>query len=192
MRLSQISYYADFAICFALVAFMGGCAAMLPSWLQRAEWVFYLGAGAVAWTFVEYLVHRWLYHHVPYFKTIHEMHHAEPEALIGAPPVIGVVLVFSMFYVPVFPFNPIAASGVAAGALIGYTGYMLVHHAAHFWSVPQGTWLYEARRHHALHHFHSEECNFGIITSFWDHMFGTAVVSSRRVQGKDRVTVRAR
>ena len=184
MRLSNISYYADIFISAALIFLLAGLALMLPSWLKRGEWIFYAGAGAATWTFVEYLVHRWLYHHVPYFSDLHDMHHAEPDTFIGAPPVIGVVLIFALFYAPVATVNAVAASGATTGALIGYVGYMLVHHAAHFWNARHGTWLYEARRHHALHHFHSEECNFGITTSFWDHVFGTAVVSSRRVLRK--------
>jgi sterol desaturase/sphingolipid hydroxylase (fatty acid hydroxylase superfamily) len=73
----------------------------------------------------------------------------------------------------------IAASSLTTGVLAGYVGYMLVHHAAHYWTVSPGSWLNQARRHHALHHYHSETFNFGITTSIWDHVFGTAVTSGR-------------
>jgi len=179
MRLSKLSYYADFFISLAIIAVMASLAAVLPTWLRRGEWVLFVVAGALAWTFIEYLVHRWLYHHAPFFREMHDMHHNEPHAHIGAPPIIGIVLIFAIFYAPLLTVNAIAASGVTVGILIGYVGYMVVHHAAHYWSMPQSSWLYQLRRHHALHHHHAEDCNFGITTSLWDRVFGTAVQTSR-------------
>ena len=184
MRLSKFGYYADFFISAALIAIFTGTALLQPllqpSWTNVAVWVTYLAFGALAWTFIEYLVHRWLYHSVPYFKDVHDAHHAEPNAHIGAPPVVCVVLIFALFFAPLAPSNLMAASGLTTGILTGYMAYMLMHHAAHAWSPEPGTWLYGARRHHALHHFRSEDCNFGITTSFWDHVFGTALRSRHK------------
>jgi len=131
--------------------------------------------GLALWTLVEYAVHRWLYHSVPYFKDVHDAHHAEPNAHIGAPPVVCVALIFAIFFAPFANTHFTAACGLTTGILIGYMAYMLMHHAAHAWSPKPGTWLHGARRHHALHHFRAEECNFGITTAFWDHVFGTAL-----------------
>ena len=45
-------------------------------------------AGFVFWTAMEYFVHRVLYHHAPYFTQMHNAHHAQPNAIILAPPII--------------------------------------------------------------------------------------------------------
>ncbi len=180
MRLSKLGYYLDFFLSAALIFGFAVMAASLPSWAMMSWWLFYVGLGAAVWTLIEYVVHRWLYHSVPYFRDVHDAHHAEPNAHIGAPPVICIAIIFAVFYAPLATAYVTAASGLTAGILIGYMAYMLMHHAAHAWTPPPGTWLYEARRHHALHHFRSEECNFGITTSFWDHVFGTALKSRQK------------
>jgi sterol desaturase/sphingolipid hydroxylase (fatty acid hydroxylase superfamily) len=179
MRLSKLGYYGDFFVSLALIAFMVGYAVLLPNWFMRAVWVFHAVLGAVGWTLVEYLLHRWVYHHVAFFREAHAVHHAEPNAYFGAPPVVGIVLIFAIFFAPLATIHPVAATGLTTGVLMGYVGYMLVHHAAHYWTLSQASWLYHARRHHALHHYHSKDCNFGITTSIWDHVFGTAVMTGR-------------
>ena len=179
MRLSKLSYFADFYISMVLIAGLASFGSMLPTWLKRGEWVLYASLGFVLWTLLEYAIHRWLYHHVPYFKDIHEAHHAEPNAYIGAPATVGIALIFAIFFAPLATFNVVAASGLTAGVLMGYLAYMILHHAAHYWTLPPGSWLYQARRHHALHHYSSQASNFGIITSFWDHVFGTATRRGR-------------
>jgi sterol desaturase/sphingolipid hydroxylase (fatty acid hydroxylase superfamily) len=180
MRLSKLCYYGDFFVSLALIVLMAGSAVILPTWPQRAVWLVFALLGAAGWTLVEYLLHRWLYHHVSFFREAHAAHHAEPNAHIGAPPVIGILLIFGIFYAPLATVYPIAASGLTTGVLGGYVAYMLVHHAAHYWTVRPGSWLYHARRHHALHHYHSQDCNFGITTAMWDRVFGTAVSSARK------------
>lgn len=186
MRLSNFGYYADFVICFALIIVMVGLAIILPTWLMRGQWAMFASVGAAGWTLIEYVVHRWLYHRIPFFRDAHAAHHAEPSAYIGAPPIAGIVLIFAVFFAPLAGSDLISASGLTTGVLIGYVGYMLAHHAAHFWPLCPGSWLYHARRHHALHHYHSETVNFGVTTSIWNRMFGTAVTSGRE-QAKSRL-----
>jgi len=179
MRLNALFYYADFFLSAALILVLAVCMLMEATAAIAAQWLAAASLGFAAWTLVEYFVHRVLYHNVPYFVELHDAHHAEPDAFIGAPAVIGIVLFFLLLYFPISVVSVNAAGGVTAGMLAGYMAYMLLHHAAHHWNVPPGTWLYRARHHHALHHHHSEEGNYGITTPFWDHVFGTALVPSR-------------
>ncbi len=180
MRLSPLAYYADFFISLALI--VGFAATVLADGTlpQAAQWTGAFVLGVLAWTFIEYLVHRILYHNVPWFERMHDAHHAEPNAFIGAPPIIGVVGIVALFFVPLYFVSFIVASGVTAGILAGYMGYMLIHHAAHYWNVSPSSPLYFLRRHHALHHHHHDLGNYGIVTSFWDHVFGTSLEGRRR------------
>jgi len=179
MRLNTIAYYADFFLSGAAILVLFSIAMLAAlhhddGAAEVATWAACALAGLAIWTLAEYAIHRFVYHRVRYFREGHEAHHAEPDAFIGAPPVVGVIFLFSVSYLPLVAFSATAASGVAAGVLTGYLGYMLVHHADHYWKSDPGTRLYRLRRHHALHHHRSEECNFGIVTSLWDHVFGTA------------------
>ncbi len=173
MRLNAFGYYADFFISMALIALLAAAALTQGTLTQRAQWVLCVAAGVAGWTLLEYMIHRLLYHNVPYFIELHDAHHAKPNAFIGAPPIIGIALIFLMFFMPIVALSFVAASGITAGILAGYMAYMLVHHAAHHWNLPATSWLYPARRHHALHHHHREDGNFGITTPFWDRVFGT-------------------
>lgn len=181
MRLGTLAYYADFFISMALIAVLAAAELYQDSSQQVAQWSACFLAGFAMWTLLEYFVHRVLYHNVPYFEELHDAHHAEPNAFIGAPPVIGPVLILLMFFVPALAVSFAVASGVSAGVLAGYMAYMLVHHASHYWSASPRSWLYQARRHHSLHHYHHDSGNYGITTDFWDRVFGTTI--ERRSRG---------
>ena len=181
MHLSKLSYYADFFICLALTALLAAGAIEPVSWRNGVTWLVSVGVGAMSWTLIEYSFHRWLYHSVPVIRDLHAAHHAQPNAYIGAPPLIAIVLILLVFYAPVVSTSALAASGLTSGMLLGYMAYMLVHHASHYWRSPASPWLRRARLHHALHHHHSDAINFGITTAFWDQVFGTALAPTRRV-----------
>lgn len=176
MRLNTFAYYVDFFLAGAIIVALAVTTMVTTGAVGGVQWLLAAVAGFIAWTLFEYVVHRVLYHQVPYFVELHDAHHAEPDAFIGAPPVIGIIMILALSYLPLAAFSATLASGATAGMLAGYMGYMLLHHAAHHWKPEPGTWLYMARRHHALHHYHHDaEGNYGITTSFWDHVFGTAL-----------------
>jgi sterol desaturase/sphingolipid hydroxylase (fatty acid hydroxylase superfamily) len=178
MRLGTFGYYADF-----LSAFMGGfilCVLAMANgtWLLRGEWIASLIVGVGLWTILEYGIHRWLYHGVEFFMRLHNAHHEEPNAYVGAPPFIGVALIFLLIYLPVELAGLTIASGLTTGVLAGYMAYQLVHHATHFWLPARGTYLYRARLRHSRHHYHRKLGNFGITTVLWDQVFGSAIHTS--------------
>lgn len=179
MRLSTISYYADFFIAAGFILYLAISIAPGLTVIGAAQATCFAIGGFVYWTLLEYVVHRVLYHHVPVFKELHDAHHREPDGFIGAPPVIGIALIFAVTYLPLILVHDLAAHGMTIGMLAGYMGYMLLHHSAHHWRPRKGSWLWRARRHHALHHHLGVEGNYGIVTSVWDHAFGTALLPNR-------------
>jgi sterol desaturase/sphingolipid hydroxylase (fatty acid hydroxylase superfamily) len=131
--------------------------------------------GLVLWTLTEYLMHRFIYHRIAPFRHFHEVHHANPRAYVGAPPVVGTILVFAVSFVPVAAYSLLLANAVSVGMLLGYAFYMMVHHACHFWTLTPGGYLYRVRRHHSVHHFRDHDGNFGVTSSLWDRVFGTRI-----------------
>ena len=179
MRLNALSYYADFYLSGVMILVLAASEVWTDAPTQILAAFLFVATGFATWTLIEYLVHRLLYHNVAYFRGLHDAHHAEPNAFIGAPPVVGVVLICLITYVPLMPFSDLAAAFMTSGMLFGYMAYMLLHHAAHYWNLPVDSWLYHARRHHALHHYHHVEGNYGITTALWDHVFGSAIEPRR-------------
>jgi len=125
---------------------------------------------------IEYLLHRALFHHAPILARIHELHHNSPQDLIGTPAwvsaLIGLILVAGPLCVVLgFDLGIAATTGLATG----YLWYVFVHYATHHWRPRRNSYLYRARLRHARHHHLSHSGNFGVTTSAWDHVFGTAL-----------------
>jgi sterol desaturase/sphingolipid hydroxylase (fatty acid hydroxylase superfamily) len=179
MKLNRGLYFGDFvASPIAIVAL--ATVALVHRDLEAAGmWGLALLAGLGTWTLVEYAVHRWVYHRVPFFKRLHDAHHANPRALIGAPSFFSFGIVFGVFFAPFVVVGLLAASGFASGALLGYIGYMLVHHLSHHVEPKMGTLLYQARIRHMAHHYQSRPGNYGVTTSFWDWLLATKLERRR-------------
>jgi sterol desaturase/sphingolipid hydroxylase (fatty acid hydroxylase superfamily) len=183
MPQSAISYFADMVLSPLLALALSVYAITHFARLELVGWFLAVAVGAASWTLIEYLTHRGIYHHVAIFKRYHEAHHANPRAYIGAPPMLATGMVFLGSYAPLAAFAPIFANGASVGMLCGYASYALVHHACHAWTPAPGSYLHRIRRHHATHHYRSDEGNFGVTTSFWDHIFGTCIPRSRALRG---------
>lgn len=137
--------------------------------------------GVLLWTFIEYMLHRYMFHFVPknkalktFFFLTHGYHHEFPDDKLRlvAPPLMywSLFLVFSTTYFLLFGQRFWAP--LFAGTVIGYLGYDMVHYYSHH-ARPKsgiGKWL---RSYHLLHHFSDSETRYGISTPLWDFVFGT-------------------
>ena len=124
MRLNTLAHYADFVIGLALMVVLAAGALFGNNLLLNLKWLIYGCLGFATWTCVEYVIHRWVYHHVPVFREVHNAHHAEPCAYIGAPPLVGLIVILAVFFAPVVSTSFNVASGLTTGVLSGYLGYM--------------------------------------------------------------------
>ena len=130
--------------------------------------------GYAVWTLAEYLIHRFIMHHVPMFRAMHFAHHDAPRDLIGTPTLMSVAIFVALVFWPLIEILGLrTASAVSVGLLLGYLAYVSVHYALHHWSSNGLRYLQRLKRHHALHHHKENECNFGVTTTVWDWMFGT-------------------
>jgi sterol desaturase/sphingolipid hydroxylase (fatty acid hydroxylase superfamily) len=183
MRQRASSYFADLIFCPLLASGLSVFALARLTLGGVIEWFLMVAAGAALWTLIEYVMHRTVYHRIPLFERYHEVHHADPRAYVGAPPMLGTSIVFLVSFLPLAAFSPVLASAISVGMLAGYSVYMIVHHACHFWTPASRGYLRRVRLHHAVHHFRDGNGNFGVSTSFWDDVFGTRIQPSpvRRV-----------
>lgn len=182
MQLSTTGYFADYYLYGGAVA--GLTVATLattpiPEW---GGWALAYGVGIASWTFAEYQLHRWILHHVPYVKEMHEAHHHDQKALIGTPGWLSFALFTLLIFLPAFLIAGFSLGGAfTAGFTFGYLIYITVHHGVHHWRIRPGGYLYRLKHRHALHHHFDDEGNYGVITSFWDRVFRTNIrVRDRR------------
>lgn len=176
MKMSKLGYFAEFLLFppLVLVAALLAFRSSVPP--QPAIWAGVYCAGLIGWTFVEYLLHRMIFHHAPVLARIHERHHESPQELIGTPAWASVLIGVIAFASPAWAalgFD--LGTAATAGLVTGYLWFVFVHYAIHHWRPRRGSYLYRARLRHARHHHLSDRGNFGVTTGLWDRVFGTAL-----------------
>jgi sterol desaturase/sphingolipid hydroxylase (fatty acid hydroxylase superfamily) len=126
-----------------------------------------------AWTLVEYLAHRIVFHRFPFARRLHQLHHDHPgdadaERSSLSTPLLAVPIGAGLIGIA----GVGDGSAIFAGLLFGYLVFIAVHHAVHRWPIEPSSWLYAAKMRHLAHH-HQESCNYGVTTGFWDVVFRT-------------------
>ncbi len=174
MILTRLGYFSDFIVYPALIALLAAAGIGLGT-DGGVRWLSIFLACVALWTFLEYFLHRFVFHHMPYFRQMHERHHDAEHDLIGTPTWISVCTFAVLVLAPLTLLGDLSvATAVSAGLMLGYLWYVAVHHLVHHWHPGHSTYLYRLKRRHALHHHHDEERNFGVTTGLWDRVFGTA------------------
>jgi len=178
---------------------MFSSAGVITLWYSIAElaisWttalVFFFG-GIVLFTFVEYAMHRYLYH-IPaetekrkrFQYVIHGVHHDHPrdKSRLAMPPLLSLFL--ALLFIGLFRLT-IGENGYAFGGgfLFGYSTYLLAHYAIHMYRSPKN-FLGIIWKHHNLHHFVGDDGAFGVSTPFWDYIFGTMPKAPRRKEARE-------
>jgi sterol desaturase/sphingolipid hydroxylase (fatty acid hydroxylase superfamily) len=136
--------------------------------------------GFIAFTWVEYNVHRYVFHMKTYTELrnkiqymIHGVHHEFPKDKdrLAMPPLLSITLgtiLLLLFRVImgdfVFAFLP--------GFMVGYASYLSVHYLVHAYPPPKnffkGLWV-----NHSVHHYKDGEVVFGVSSPLWDYIYGT-------------------
>jgi sterol desaturase/sphingolipid hydroxylase (fatty acid hydroxylase superfamily) len=142
--------------------------------------------GLFLWTFAEYTLHRFLFHHKPtsprqerIMFLFHGIHHAQPQVktrLVMPLPVSipGVLIFYGLFtlVVGVLLRAPQWVPPLMSGFLIGYLAYDLTHYATHHFAMRSGYAKY-IKRYHMQHHYKDPDTRFGVSSPIWDWVFRT-------------------
>lgn len=136
--------------------------------------------GTLAFTLIEYLIHKYVFHMLPDTKLkaeiqykVHGVHHDFPKEKdrLAMPPPLSIVLSIAFFLF----FRLIMgdyAYGFMPGFLFGYTAYLFVHYIVHAWQPPNNIFK-ELWIHHGIHHYKDPERAFGVSSPLWDVIFRT-------------------
>ena len=158
-----------------------------------------VGAGLMAWTLVEYLMHRVVFHCEPtgdfgrrLVYLYHGRHHDFPSdtsRLVMSP---GFTMPLAACFYAVFwaIAGPANAGPLFSGLALGYLAYETVHFLVHAGHFRGRSLMRRLRRYHLGHHYRDDGAAFGVTTPVWDFLFGTRQRSptyssyplSRRIQ----------
>lgn len=158
------------------------------------EAVAYSFLGLFLWTFIEYLLHRGLFHVDKYLPDnrvgltahflLHGIHHYLPmdRYRLVMPPTLWFVLAMPFYKLAhlIFAYNEFAAVQVFSGGVFGYICYDLTHYFLHHRNLP--SYYKELKKYHLRHHFADYENGFGVTSPFWDRIFGTRLEYVKPVQ----------
>lgn len=142
-------------------------------------WLLSFFIGIVAWTFLEYVLHRFLGHEHKgknFFKAEHQVHHSK--ANYFAPyykKIIAAMVVAVVLFLILILFTSVTNAISFIVGLIGmYSVYENAHYRYHS-TDPLIQPFIILRKHHFYHHFHNPKTNHGVTTRFWDRVFNTFV-----------------
>lgn len=135
-------------------------------------------AGAFTWTFLEYLIHRFMGHDRRYRRTPfgkeHLRHHIEGDYF--APTEKKLVVAAAVAAVLAGPAILLLGVGLGTAYVTGLVGFYLAYEVLHRrihthpGIGPYGRWI---RRHHFHHHLVDARSNHGVTTPIWDLVFGS-------------------
>ncbi|HET6891236.1 MAG TPA: sterol desaturase family protein [Pyrinomonadaceae bacterium] len=149
-----------------------------------------VGGGLLLWSFMEYTMHRFAFHHL-FGPTegkelpLHLKHHEEPTF----PSYNLTPLHFSIpFTLVVWGLLRLAVGSwqrttpIVVGAVAGYLTYELLHYAIHMRSTSGGILFRVLRRNHFIHHFKANDSCYGVTNPLWDFIFRTLPQTRRQIQ----------
>lgn len=136
--------------------------------------------GWLAFTLLEYCMHRFLFHmsiHNKLRKDVqynaHGIHHEYPKDkdTLAMPLPFSITLgaaFIGLFYLIMGTYG-FAWTG---GMYVGYGLYLLMHYLVHA-VPPPNNFLKILWVNHAIHHYKDDEVVFGVSSLIWDYIFGT-------------------
>lgn len=143
--------------------------------------------GWLFFTFVEYWMHRKLYH-IPvttewrkrFQFVMHGAHHNSPKdkQRLAMPPALSILLGTVLLLIFKLILSQYAFSFLA-GFMVGYAGYLIVHYIVHIFRPP-GNFFKALWTNHAIHHYKDDTAMFGVSSPLWDYIHGTVYRDNKR------------
>ncbi len=137
-------------------------------------------AGWLVFTWVEYNVHRYLFHMKPFTQlrdkiqyTLHGVHHEFPRDTdrLAMPPLLSITISTILLLLLRLVMGDFAFAFLP-GFLVGYASYLSVHYMVHVYQPPKN-FLKALWINHGIHHYKNQDIIFGVSSPLWDYIYGT-------------------
>jgi sterol desaturase/sphingolipid hydroxylase (fatty acid hydroxylase superfamily) len=176
--LPATAFYTTYSLAVLTLSLRSRPAAPVLAWF---------GGGMVAWTLLEYLVHRYVLHgRFPagpgvyrrfthrFFDPLHWEHHARPWDSNHINGTLKDTLPFSAVFIALGLLTPRQIGAVfVAGLLRAYVIEEWVHQSVHYNNFNNRYFRY-IRRHHLYHHSpKGMNAGYGLTNGFWDVVWST-------------------
>lgn len=148
--------------------------------LPASSTVLLFFAGWITFTWVEYQVHKHVFHLATYTQwrknfqyMVHGVHHKFPKDKdrLAMPPLLSITIATLLLILLklilgdyVFAFLP--------GFLVGYACYLLIHYIVHVYAPPKNVFG-ALWKNHSIHHYKDGDLLFGVSSPLWDYVYGT-------------------
>jgi len=159
------------------------------------------GVGLLVWTFVEYVMHRFVFHFSPKRPSawlerviflFHGIHHVQPwdKTRLVMPPGVSIPLALAFHALFAWVLGDLCAAPawlapVFGAFLAGYLAYDLLHYATHHLPMNSAVGR-RLKRHHLLHHHATPDDRFGVSSPLWDVILRTLPRDAGRSESGDR------
>lgn len=149
--------------------------------------------GLISFTWVEYLVHRYLFHMLTYTEfrakiqyTLHGVHHEYPndKDRLAMPPLLSITISTLLLFLFKLVLGDLVFSFLP-GFLVGYALYLAIHYMVHAYPPPKNMFKF-LWVNHSIHHYKDEGVVFGVSSPLWDYIYGTITPSSQKEKSKKR------
>jgi sterol desaturase/sphingolipid hydroxylase (fatty acid hydroxylase superfamily) len=170
---SKFNYWGGYVANLILIAALFVRGVTSPESVSVAQALLLMACGLFLYSFTEYLAHRFLYHVMtsPFTKG-HGLHHDDPKGLLGLPWYFPYPVIIGAYFLLSWGTGAPGSVGLLMGAWwLGFVGYCAIHHSIHHYNF-KWAWFKRLKAHHKVHHVR-EETNFGVVSTFWDRVFGT-------------------
>jgi len=148
--------------------------------LSAAQTVLMFFLGMIFFSWVEYSVHRHVFHMGTYTRLrekaqylMHGVHHEFPKDKdrLAMPPLVSVTIATILLLLFRVALGDLAFSFLP-GFLVGYAGYLSIHYVVHAFPPPKNVfrklWI-----NHSMHHYKNGDIIFGVSSPLWDYIYGT-------------------
>lgn len=181
---SRIPFWVPLVIYIPLVSYFS----YLSFTVKHTTFMQYLGSfivGALIWSLVEYLIHRYVFHGHPKAEwakkihyTFHGIHHDYPQDSLRLvmPPAVSIPLAVLFFFVFKWVMAPLGILqfhyAYYAGFVAAYLFYDMMHYASHHVNMTN-KYFKTIKEHHMKHHYKDSDSGFGFTSKVWDRVFHT-------------------
>lgn len=156
-------------------------------WFFGVGWQTLFGVVAVLifYPFVEYVIHRWVFHNrflfqypltARFWRLLHYHHHLDPndaDIIFGPPHYMLLIMMVACIPLGWLVGGPAGSAAAAVTGLWILPLYEYFHAGAHMVPEPRTAYGRMLRKMHMFHHYHSERGNYGVTSPIADMVFGT-------------------
>lgn len=178
---SRFNYWFGYVVNLSLVGWFGSHGVAEGRGLvSLPEGVFWAIAGYLTWSVAEYLSHRYLYHSLTVVGRGHNLHHKNPQSLLGIPWYLTTLVILGIFHALAWICEPARLGLFMAFFWLFYIVYCWVHHCLHHVRF-KNSLLRSLQKHHLLHHVRPD-LNFSILMPVLDTILGTLYHKPERLK----------